>query len=188
MTTQATSGFDADELAAWFALDAPECDGPGELFECWSPGPVPGAVFEEAYDLACISRYERHVAALQGAQTVAIAGFVQSYVRDHQVWFPTAEPDVAGRSAYAEIALALGLADRTSDARVAVACELVERLPATVAALCAGQVSLPKARALLEETVHLDAEQRAVVEATLLPKAAGLTPLLLCQAAATWTS
>jgi hypothetical protein len=188
MTTQQVLGFDAGEMAAWFALDLPESDGPEDPLECWSPGPQPGAVFDEAYDLACITRYERHVAALQGEQTVAIAGFVQAYVRDHQVWFPTAEPDVAGRSAYAEIALALGIADRTSDARVAVACELVERLPATVAALCAGQVTLPKARALLEETVHLDAEQRARVEETLLPKAAGLTPLLLCQAAATWTS
>jgi hypothetical protein len=188
MSTQGMSELDDREIAAWFALDAPECDGPGDPFECWSPGPEPGAVFEDAYDLACIARYERHVAAVQGAQTVAIAGFVRSYVRDHQVWFPTAEPNVAGRSAYAEIALSLGVADRTSDARVAVACDLVDRLPATVAALCAGRVTLPKARALLEETVHLDTDQRAVVEEIMLPKAAGLTPLLLCQAAATWTS
>jgi hypothetical protein len=96
-------------------------------------------VFEEAYDLACVTRYERHVAGLQGEQTVAMAGFVASYVCDHQVWFPSAEPDAARRSAYAEIALALGIADRTSDARVGLACDLVERLPATVAAMCSGQ-------------------------------------------------
>jgi hypothetical protein len=34
--------------------------------EEWSPGPEPGAVFDEEHDLACITRYERHVAALQG--------------------------------------------------------------------------------------------------------------------------
>jgi hypothetical protein len=133
-------------------------------------------VFDESYDLACIARYERHVAAVQGEQTVTIAGFVADHVRDHQVWFPTAGLGEAQRSAYAEIALSLGIADRTSDARVSVACDLVERLPATVAAMRTGQVTLPKARVILEETVQLDAEQRAVVEEIMLPKAPGLTP------------
>jgi hypothetical protein len=177
MTTQHLPGIDAGELEAWFKFDTPESSGPDEdPFECWSPGPGPGAVYEEAYDLACITRYERHVAAVQGEQTVAMAGFVASYVRDHRVWFPTAGLDEARRSAYAEIALALGIADRTSDARVAVACDLVERLPGTVAAMCSGQVTLSRARVILEETVHLEAEQRAVVEETMLAKAAGLTP------------
>jgi hypothetical protein len=177
MTTQDLLGFDAGELAAWFAADSPEDSDPeDDPFECWSPGPEPGTVYEEAYGLACITRYERHVAAVQGAQTVALAGFVASYVCDHQVWFPTAEPDAAQRSAYAEIALALGIADRTSDARVGLACDLVERLPATVTAMCSGQVTLSRARVILEETVHLDPARRAVVEETMLAKAAGLTP------------
>jgi hypothetical protein len=174
MTTQDLLGFDAGELEAWFAFDTP--DDHEDPFECRSPGPGPGAVYEEAYDLACIARYERHVAAVQGEQTLAIAGFVADYVRDHQVRFPTAALDEARRSAYAEIALALGIADRTSDNRVAVACELVERLPATVTAMRLGQVTLPKARVVLEETVHLDPVQRAVVEEIMLPKAPGLTP------------
>jgi hypothetical protein len=175
MNTESVPGLDAVELEAWFGADTPE-DHYGDPFEVWTVGPEPGSVFDESYDLACVARYERHVAAVQGEQTVAIAGFVAAYVRDHRVWFPTAGLEEAQRSAYAEIALSLGIADRTSDARVAVACELVERLPATVAALCAGQVTLPKARAILEETVHLDTEQRAVVAETMLPKAPGLTP------------
>jgi hypothetical protein len=113
---------------------------------------------------------------VQGEQVIAIAAFVETYVLDYEVSYRAAEPGFAERSAYAEIALALGIAERTSDARVATACELVERLPATVAAMRAGQVTLPRARVLLEETVHLNSEQRLVVEGTLLPKAPALTP------------
>jgi hypothetical protein len=84
--------------------------------------------------------------------------------------------EFAERSAYAEVALELGLADRTSDHRVHVAVELRRRLPVTVAALCAGRITLAKARVILEETVELDAELLGQVEAAALGKAEGLTP------------
>ncbi|HEX3610044.1 MAG TPA: DUF222 domain-containing protein, partial [Sporichthyaceae bacterium] len=88
----------------------------------------------------------------------------------------------AERSAYAEVALELGLADRTSDHRVHVAVELRRRLPGTVDALCAGWITLAKARVILEETAELDAELLAQVEAAALGKAEGLTPANLRRA------
>jgi hypothetical protein len=93
---------------------------------------------------------------------------------DPQEWADSKEAEYAERSAYAEVALELGLADRTSDNRVAVAVDLVKRLPATVAALCAGRITLAKARMIREETANLDLELLERVEAQVLDKAEGL--------------
>jgi hypothetical protein len=94
---------------------------------------------------------------------------------DPQTWEQSQELDFAERSAYAEVALELGLADCTSDHRVHDAVELTRRLPATLEALCAGRITMAKARVILEETAELDAELLAQVEAAALGKAEELT-------------
>jgi hypothetical protein len=185
------------EAAEWFALRAElvGTDGvdPAEP-QCVDAGAATGGCDV----LARIGLLDRQVAMVQGAQVVEIAqwmaGASTRYLAERPVWVDprqwqeSEELACAQRSAAAEVALELGLADRTSDERVAVAVDLVRRLPPTVAALCAGRVTLAKARVILEETANLDLNLLAEVEAEVLGKAEGLTPLLLCQAAATWTS
>ncbi|HEX3826577.1 MAG TPA: DUF222 domain-containing protein [Sporichthyaceae bacterium] len=145
-----------------------------------------GAVTDGTDVLARIGVLERQIAMLHGEQVLAMAEWVADSLDRHraecpawvdpQTWEQSQELEFAERSAYAEVALELGPADRTSDHRVHAAVELTRRLPATVEALCAGRVTLAKARVILEETAELDAELLAQVEAAALGKAEGLTP------------
>jgi hypothetical protein len=168
-----------EEALDWFAATA------GQI--TWT-----GVVTDGTDVLARIGLIERQVAMVQGEQVLAMAEWVSDSLDRHeaerpawvdpQTWEQSQELDFAERSAYAEVALELGLADRTSDHRVHLAVELVQRLPATVAAVCAGRITLAKARVLLEETAELDAELLAQVEAAALGKAEGLTPASLRRA------
>jgi hypothetical protein len=86
------------------------------------------------------------------------------------------ESETAFASAFAEIALVLGVAPSTSDSRVGEAVDLARRLPVTLAALCAGELTLSKAKVILEETVNLDTGQCARLEPELVALAPGRTP------------
>src|ERR1700710_2264732 len=90
------------------------------------------------------------------------------------------ESETASASAFAEIALVLGVAPSTSDSRVGEAVDLARRLPVTLAALCAGEPTLSKAKVILEETVNLDAGQCARLEPELVarsrPRSFGSSP------------
>jgi hypothetical protein len=71
-----------------------------------------------------------------------------------------------------EVACALRLAARTAGDRIAIARELVHRLPAALAALDAGAISFLHARALVEATLPLtDPELASRIEADVLPRA-----------------
>jgi hypothetical protein len=195
--TSSSSVMSPAEAAEWFALRAViiAVDGvdPAEPQHADS-----GALGDGCDVLARVGLLDRQVAMVQGDQVLAMAEWMAGAQARQSAqcpaWIDPArrqdpeQSEYAQRSACAEVALELGLADRTSDNRVAVAVGLVERLPATVAALCAGRVTLAKARVILEETANLDLESLADLEVDLLGQAVGLTPLLLCQAAATWTS
>jgi hypothetical protein len=88
-----------DELEALF--------GPGVMVELAGPDPYESVALPELAELAEIARRERLIAMLQGEQLVAMAAFVH------------AEDAIGMRdSAFAEIALCLGVAHRTADARV----------------------------------------------------------------------
>ncbi|HEX3613332.1 MAG TPA: DUF222 domain-containing protein [Sporichthyaceae bacterium] len=168
-----------EEALDWLAATA------GEI--TWT-----GAVTDGTDVLARIGVLERQVAMVQGEQVLAMAEWVADSLDRHdaerpvwvdpQTWEQSQELDFAERSAYAEVALELGLADCTSDQRVHVAVELRRRLPGALAALCAGRITMAKARVILEETAELDAELLAQVEAAALGKAEGLTPANLRRA------
>ena len=148
--------------------------------------PWTGEVTDGSDVLARIVLLERQIAMLAGEQVLAMAQWVAGSLDrahaerpawvDPQSWEQAQELEYAERSAYAEVALELGLSDRTSNRRVHDAVELTRRLPATVEAMCAGRITLAKARVILEETENLDAELLARVEAAALGNAEGLTP------------
>lgn len=75
-----------------------------------------------------------------------------------------------------EIAAALRVAPRTGTQRLDRALEFTSRLPATLAALERGDITLSKARVLAEETSHLPVEAVSVVEQRVLGEAPGKTP------------
>jgi hypothetical protein len=68
------------------------------------------------------------------------------------------------------------VAHRTADSRVGDALGLAERLPTTLGALRAGELTVPKARAILEETANLEVAQCARLEPELVALAVGRTP------------
>jgi hypothetical protein len=87
---------------------------------------------------------------------------------------PPDRSDVPGRgTGYApdEIALALRLSRTTAANRVAMAGVLAAELPATLAAWQAGIIDTRKAQAITETSYVLSGEQRAELEARVLPRA-----------------
>jgi len=87
---------------------------------------------------------------------------------------PTSNPTYTENSTSS--ALALGLHPATAGHRVETARTLVHGLPATLALLTAGQISLAHARVVTEHLHGLTAEQADRVQAQVLPLAGGLTP------------
>ena len=79
-------------------------------------------------------------------------------------------------SAVAEVGLMLRISTRTAAARVGEAWSLCTRLPATLAALENGKITLAKARVLDAETANLSGEHTAAVERQVLDKAPQQTP------------
>jgi hypothetical protein len=57
--------------------------------------------------------------------------------------------------------------------RMTLAVTFVERLPATLDALAAGEINLPRARAIAEATMNLSDEHAGQVEAQVLARAGG---------------
>jgi hypothetical protein len=76
----------------------------------------------------------------------------------------------------AEVGLMLAASARTAAARVGDAWSLCTRLPATLAALEQGRITLAKARIIDTETMNLSQEHTAAVEQLVLPKARRQTP------------
>ncbi len=75
-----------------------------------------------------------------------------------------------------ELALALTCSRYAAWSRVHTALDLVDRLPATLAALGAGRICVARARVIAEGTRALSDEHAAVVQEEVLPAAEGLTP------------
>jgi hypothetical protein len=78
-------------------------------------------------------------------------------------------------AAASEIRAALGLTRRAADSWLHLATELLSRLPSVWEALHRGEIDLPKARVILEQTSVLDQASTTEVVEGLLPRAAGMT-------------
>lgn len=121
--------------------------------------------------LAALAELQRARAELDAREQRLLAAIAA----DPPVAFRVADPGLDKQWVREEIACVLHVAPVTAADRIAIACELVEKLPATLAALERGQLSLLHARRLAEATISLDPATSAAVEARVLPRAAGQT-------------
>ena len=80
-------------------------------------------------------------------------------------------PEVISPFASYELSLALTLTGRSATAYLDFAVELASRLPATLAALEAGQIDIIRARIIAEATHMLSGEHAAAVEDRIFPRA-----------------
>ena len=109
---------------------------------------------------------ERLIARASAVQAAAIARLAQIRGDRDAMWRDTAD----------EVAVALRVSTVAAGNRVAFAVGLADRLPATRAALYAGEITATKARAIWEATGVLDDDAAGRVEDHVLRRAAGQTP------------
>ncbi|MCP2165939.1 HNH endonuclease signature motif containing protein [Goodfellowiella coeruleoviolacea] len=109
---------------------------------------------DSAAQLDAIVEYQAIINVLHGLLMQAVA----EYHRAHE------QPEFAA----AELALATQWTHYHANAQLSLAVDLATRLPATLAALQQGRISLYKARALAELTLPLTAEQTGRIEAAIL--------------------
>src|SRR5947209_2899790 len=108
----------------------------------------------------CVNHYE-------GVKATAVGSFAGPEPRDDMC---------EGAFAWCELAGALHLGEGQARRMVHTGRRLRTHLRGTLAAMRAGDLSAAKAQTLVEATALLDADQRAEVEARVLPHAAGRNP------------
>jgi hypothetical protein len=121
-----------------------------------------------------IGGWERVIAWAQARQVREMTSFMDSAQARNKTL--GACDSQAHDSAVAEVGLMLAASARTAACRVSDAWSLCSRLPATLAALELGRITLAKARVLAAETANLSEDQIAEVEAQVLAKAPKQTP------------
>jgi hypothetical protein len=121
-----------------------------------------------------VGGWERVIAWAQARQAREMTRFIDSAtVRNRALG---AYDSQAHDSAVAEVGLMLSASARTAACRVGEAWSLCTRLPATLAALETGRITLGKARIIDAETLNLSDEHTAAVEQQVLVKARQQTP------------
>ncbi len=121
-----------------------------------------------------IGAWERVIAWAQARQIREMTSFMDSATARNKTL--GACDSQAHDSAVAEVGLMLTASARTAACRVGDAWSLCTRLPATLAALESGRITLAKARILDAETLNLSEEHIAAVETQVLAKAQKQTP------------
>jgi hypothetical protein len=130
-----------------------------------------GPGYVEPDPLDEIAREERAQTMALGHQMRAMAAHVRRVVDAAPSYFQ----EKAHRAAWAEIGLRLGLGPDTETRRIADATRLVEDLPATLDAMCAGSLPYAKAKVIVDETENItDREILRQVEAEALREAPAL--------------
>ena len=140
----------------------------------------PGLEDEALVDAICgWERLASWVAAGQSAAIAELARRRRPLDRDDadRAGGDSGHPGLPAVSEFAvdEVAAALRLSRCAAGNRLLVAVELAERLPATAAALRAGELDALKVRRIVEATTVLSDEAAAAVERRVLPRAGGQT-------------
>lgn len=117
-------------------VDPVRAAGPRDAVTCGPAGPA------DRLDL--LIGWERTRAWVDAQQQSLLAALAED-----PDFAPTADPS-ARHGVREEVACALRLSPQTAAARLADAADLTSRLPATLAAVQSGQITLPHARALLD--------------------------------------
>jgi hypothetical protein len=132
-----------------------------------------------------IAGWARQAAHVEAAQLRAVAVLAGRPMFAGCAEHGHADPSHGVRGAASVISAELRLSPTAAVARVTLACELVQELPATLAALAAGRIDGSRARIIAEQTRPLASapELRRQVEATLLATAPRLTATQLRTAA-----
>jgi hypothetical protein len=112
---------------------------------------------------------------LQGRQMVHMAAHVAAVVESPH-W---GSANDAIKSAFAEINLMLNESGRYADDRIGNACALAADCPRTLAAVCAGEITVYRALVIHGQLSGLDGEEHAAAETDALEVAAALTPAKL---------
>jgi Domain of unknown function (DUF222) len=123
-----------------------------------------------------IADLERQIAGLQAQQVRETAEFIDAQLAlDKEVGF-SSDP-AQHRAMVADVAAARHVSTISASSYLADAYELATQLPATLAALAAGQVSLGSARTIAQETVVLDRpELRRLVDVVIAEEAPDVLP------------
>jgi len=131
------------------------------------PAALPG------WDLVdLIAAAHRLAAWAQGMELAAIAELAHRRPEDPmEPWQPGSRSERVSEFAADEISAALHVSRWTADRTLGVALELFDRLPATRAALLAGAIDVPKARAIADAVGGLDDATTATVEVGALQRA-----------------
>ena len=101
--------------------------------------------------LATIGQIKDEVAALHARQAVEVAAFIDERMELDRLTGLGSAPGTH-RSMVAEVAIAAGVSVISAQSLMSDAYELVSHNPATMARLRAGQLQLPAARAIVNET------------------------------------
>ena len=142
-------------------VDPVRAAGPRDAVTCGPAGPA------DRLDL--LIGWERTRAWVDAQQQSLLAALAED-----PDFAPTADPS-ARHWVREEVACALRLSPQTAAARLADAADLTSRLPATLAAVQCGQITLPHARALLDAVRTLPDPAASAVETTVLTRAARQT-------------
>ncbi|MGH3962549.1 MAG: DUF222 domain-containing protein [Pseudonocardiaceae bacterium] len=121
-----------------------------------------------------VGAWERVIAWAQARQLREMTSFMHSAQARNKAM--GACDSQAHDSAVAEVGLMLAASAGTAACRVGDAGSLCTRLPATLAAMEAGRITLAKARIVDAETLNLSEEHTTAVEAQVLAKAPKQTP------------
>jgi len=138
------------------------------------PGDPPGEAVAVERDLVdLIAAAERVRAGAEAAQLRAVAELAGRPMFAGCAEHGHGDPAHGIRGAASVVSTQLRLSPSAAVARVTVACELVQELPATLAALAAGRIDGYRARIIAEQTRPLaqHPDLRRQVEATLLARA-----------------
>ena len=151
-----------------------------ENLDAIPPGAVLGAMLDHI-DLGACSGHDRirvlkarqrqiaHYQAQSYADMAAVVDELQETCEDSPF------VDGAAMAGSAEIAAALRMTRRRADGEVSLALELQCRLPSVWNALCEGIIDVFRARALVDETLHLSIAAAREVVATIIGDAPLLT-------------